>query len=203
MTPRFTSPTGSPHASLTPRSHAAPLEPADRDAAVEIETVAAHELPALAPVLAELLADVVEDSTLGFVAPVEHDEALRYFLSLHPSLESGARVLVVARDRGRIVASGQLALSQWPNGRHRAEVQKVFVARSHQGRGIAKRLMRALHQTARDRGLSLLTLGTKHGSPAAGLYERLGYTVAGVVPGFVLGPTGERLDSVTMYLELE
>lgn len=204
MTPSFRSELDSADSTLPTRSHAPQPDSSESVSvpAIEIATVTAQDLLKSAPVLAELLADVVDESTLGFVPPVQHDVVLRYFISLHNSLERGDRVIVVARDQGQIVGSGQLALSPWPNSRHRAEVQKVFVARSHQGRGVARRIMRALHQAARDRGLSLLTLGTRSGASAVHLYTSLGYTVAGVIPGYMLGPSGERLDSVTMYLEL-
>jgi GNAT superfamily N-acetyltransferase len=110
---------------------------------------------------------------------------------------------MAAFSDGWIVGSGQLALSPFPNSRHRAELQKLFVAESMRGQGVAHALMAALHAAARQHGRSLVLLNTRPGGAAERLYRRLGYQAAGVVPGYTIGPDGGPIDSVSMYKQLE
>jgi hypothetical protein len=70
------------------------------------------------------------------------------------------------------------------------------------GRGIAKALINALQDAARLRGRSLLLINARQGGAAEQLYKRMGYREFGVIPGYAVGPGGERWDSVCMYREL-
>ena len=99
----------------------------------------------------------------------------------------------------RLAGTGQLALPSWPNGRHRAEVQKVMVAASLQGLGIGRRLMEAMHDTARRRGRSLILLNTRRGDRAERFYRGIGYRDAGMIPGYSIGPEGESYDNLLLY----
>jgi len=155
------------------------------------------------PDLVELLREAVNaGASLGFLAPLTDDESWDYWLSIRTELRACTRLLVVARDGERLVGCGQLALVSWPNSRHRAEIQKLFVAPSHQGRGVGRSLITLLHDTARRCGRSLVHLSTRRGAASEGFYRRLGYLQAGVFPGFTLGPSGERGDVVALYREL-
>lgn len=111
-------------------------------------------------------------------------------------------MLLTASENDRIVGSGQLSLAPWRNARHRASIEKVFVSAALRGRGIAKALINALQDAARLRGRSLLLISARRGAPAEQLYKRLGYREIGVIPGYALGPGGERYDNVSMYREL-
>lgn len=63
-----------------------------------------------------------------------------------------------------------------PFGADRLEVKKVFVARSHRGRGVARLLMSELETIARRRGAASLVLQTGSlQAEAIALYERIGY----------------------------
>ncbi len=46
-------------------------------------------------------------------------------------------------------------------------------------------------------------LSTRQGTPAETLYRRLGYKQVGVLPGWSIGPFGERNTHVTLYQELD
>lgn len=163
----------------------------------------ADELQEVLAPLTGLLIDTVDGGhPMGFMPPLTRARARRYWLSLRRELQAGSRLLFVANFEGRIVGTGQLALSPWSNSQHRAELQKLFVATSLRGKGIGKLLMAALHDAARQRGRSLLVLNTRYGEPAQAMYLRLGYTEVGVVPGWTLGPAGERYTHVTLYHEL-
>lgn len=172
--------------------------------AAAIRTVLATELDEVLPQLVELLRDTVNlgGPALGFLPPVSVDAGRAYWRSLRPQLQSGSRVLMVAHAGVRIVGAGQLEIPHWPNAPHRAELQKLLVAAAMRGRGIGKALIAALHDAAQRLGRSLLVLNARHGGAAERLYRRLGYREAGVVPGYSVGPAGERYDCITLYREL-
>jgi GNAT superfamily N-acetyltransferase len=155
------------------------------------------------PTLADLLVDVVlGGASLGFLAPLDYERACAYWLSLRDQVRSGDRLVHVALCGDQIVGSGQLLLSRWPNARHRVELQKLLVSPPFQGRGIGRLLMGALHDEARCQGRSLVLLGARRGGSAEAFYRALGYHEVGVVPGYSIGPAGERYDNVTFYRHL-
>ena len=171
--------------------------------ATTILLVSAARLDGLVPALTELLKEAVNGgASLGFLPPVTLEEGRGYWLSVRRELLLGNRLLLVARSDGRVAGAGQLTLPAWPNARHRAEVQKVFIDAGLRGRGIGRALMSALHDTARIRGRSLLLLHTRHGGPAERFYKTLGYRPVGLIPGYTRGPAGESYDDLTLYLEL-
>ena len=82
-------------------------------------------------------------------------------------------------------------LLDWPpNQPHRAEIAKLMTRPSHRGRGVAVALMRAAEAAAVQRARTLLVLDTATEGGAAGLYERLGWRLAGEIPDFALKPHG-------------
>jgi GNAT superfamily N-acetyltransferase len=162
---------------------------------VEIRVVSVDEYPSVVPVLAELLIQTVgEGASLGFLPPVDRDEAEWYWTSLRPDLVTGSRLLVGAFRDGRIVGSGQLSLPSWPNAKHRAELQKLFVAASLRGLRVGRSLVAGLHDAARRRGRSLVLLHARR-PVADGFYKPLGYREVGVIPGYSTGSAGERIDT--------
>lgn len=172
---------------------------------IVVERLSSNDLIAHAEVLATLFRSVVnaEGSGLGFVAPLSLDRAREYWLSLGSDLDAGRRLLLVARNGERILGSGQLAFPSGTNAGHRAELQKLFVGPEARGLGVGKRIMLALHDEARAHGRSLVLLGTRcDNASALRLYKGLGYRESGIVPGYMLGPNGERIDSVNLYIDL-
>ena len=168
-----------------------------------IRTLSPRELDASLSTFVELLQESVDcGGALGFHAPLAADEAREYWQALRSEIETGSRVLLAASENGRIVGAGQLALAPWRNARHRASIEKVFVSAALRGRGIAKALINALQDAARLRGRSLLLINARQGGAAEQLYKRLGYREFGVIPGYAMGPGGERWDSVCMFREL-
>jgi acetyltransferase len=168
-----------------------------------IKALSPRELDAALPTFIELLQESVNGGgALGFHAPLAAEDAREYWRALRPELESGSRVLLAASDNGRIVGSGQLALAPWRNAAHRAAIEKLFVSAAMRGRGLGKALINALQDAARLRGRSLLLINARRAAPAERLYKSLGYREFGVIPGYALGPNGERYDSVCMYREL-
>jgi len=170
--------------------------------ATEIRTVRPDEFPSLVPALVDLLIDTVDDgASLGFIAPVVPAAAWKYWIGLVPEFAAGSRVLVGVFCDGHIAGSAQLWLPSLPNARHRADVQKVFIARTLRGRGVGAALMAALHECARQRDRTLLLLNARR-NVADRFYKPLGYREVGVIPGYSLGSNGARIDTASLYLQL-
>jgi len=86
-----------------------------------------------------------------------------------------------------------------PNQHHRGDVAKLLVHRRARGRGVGKALMNEVESRARAAGFTLLTLDTKRGDVAEGLYRRSGWTEVGVIPNYALDPDGSFCDTVVFY----
>jgi acetyltransferase len=168
---------------------------------MEIERLDADRLPAVVDELAELLKGAVEDgASLGYLAPMSIDAAREHWRSLQADVRDGTRVVLVARDGDRVVGSGQIRFETKENGRHRAEIVKVMVAASHRRRGIGRAVMAELENAAADAGIALLYLDTSDGPGGAReLYEALGWSHAGGIPGFALDPDGTPADNLIYY----
>jgi GNAT superfamily N-acetyltransferase len=149
-----------------------------------------------------LVENVDGGASIGFLAPLQPTAARAYWDDVVASLGEG-RVLWVAEDAGDVVGSVQLAPCLKENGRHRAEVQKLFVLPSHRSRGIARRLMEALETHAIASGLTLLVLDTEVESPAEHVYRRLGWTRYGEVPNYALTPAGTLHATACYYKTLD
>lgn len=173
---------------------------------IHLAWLSAETLAAARDDLVTLLQSCVHSgASLGFLAPLSETEAGEYWDSLTPYVQSGSRAVLVARDDGdgRVVGSGQLAFESKPNGRHRAEVNKIMVLPSHRRRGIAARVMRELEQLAQERSVWLLFLDTSEGfGGARALYESLGYVYAGGIPDYALDPDGRPEKNAIYYKRL-
>jgi acetyltransferase len=112
-------------------------------------------------------------------------------------------LLWVVESNGQVVGSVQLALCEKENGRHRAEVQKLFVLRSARGLGISTSLMQAVEAAARSQRRSLLVLDTLLGSHAEKVYRHLGWQRAGEIPDFAAAPDGALFPTVYYFKRLE
>ena len=140
--------------------------------------------------LRDLLVDVVDGgASVGFLAPMRAATADRYWDETLADV-GPARVLWIAEDAGDVTGSVQLALCEKENGRHRADVQKLFVLTQHRGRGVASKLMAVLEAHARSCGRSLLVLDTLAGSTAEAVYRHLGWNRAGEIPNFAASSDG-------------
>lgn len=161
---------------------------------LDAAAVAAHR-DALA---ALLVACVAAGASIGFHPPLAADAAAAYWDGVAAGVARGERVCLAAHDGdGTLLGTGQLALEARPNGRHRAEVQKLIVAPAARRRGVARALMGALDEAARADGRTLLVLDTREGDVAADLYRALGWTLAGRIPDYVLEHDGSH--SATLY----
>jgi ribosomal protein S18 acetylase RimI-like enzyme len=149
--------------------------------------------------LIELLVDAVEGgASIGFVLPFEQAEAGAYWQGVTVGLREGRLALVAAFERDHLVGSVQLGLEQRANGRHRAEVVKLMVRRSHRRRGIGRSLLQALCDRALRSGRTLL-LDVRTGDPAEGLYHSRGFVQFGQAPSYAREPDGGGLAASSFY----
>mgnify|MGYP005848928775 CR=1 FL=1 len=170
---------------------------------VAIRPVAAAELEARLGEFADLLhACVHAGASVGFVRPHPLEEAEAFWRGVVlPAARAGRRVVLVATVGERVVGSVQIAHDTPANQPHRADVTKLLVHPSFRRRGIARRLMDRLEETARALGRSLLTLDTRTGDAAEPLYRSLGFVAVGTIPGYCLDPSGRVLESTTIMFK--
>lgn len=153
--------------------------------------------------LIDLLRDAVESgASIGFMPPLAAGAAWEYWEKVIADVEAGSRLLLVAETDGEIAGSVQLGLEMRPNGIHRGEVQKLMVHRRFRKRGLGRLLMDSVESHAREMGRKLLVLDTRQGDTADGLYRKLGYTEAGVIPNYALDADGTAHNTVIFYKQL-
>jgi ribosomal protein S18 acetylase RimI-like enzyme len=125
--------------------------------------------------------------------------AEEYWLETLNDVAQGKRILLVSSEAGEVTGAVQLALATKQNALHRAEVQKLLVHTGFRQRGIARALMNAVEESARAVERTLLVLDTEQGSIAEKLYERCGYTRAGVIPVYARSADGSLISTVVFY----
>jgi ribosomal protein S18 acetylase RimI-like enzyme len=136
------------------------------------------------------------------MAPFSQEQALGAFEAVAEEVEQGRRLLLAAFLNGGLVGTVQVALALPPNQPHRAEIAKLLVHSSARRRGIAELLMQRAEAEARAEGKTLLVLDTVTGDSAERLYERLGWTRVGVIPGYALYPDGRPCDTTVFWKAL-
>ena len=136
------------------------------------------------------------------MAPFSHEQARDAFGAVADEVEQGRRLVLAAFLDGDVVGTVQVVLALPPNQPHRAEIAKLLVHRSARKRGIAQLLMEHAEVEARAEGKTLLVLDTVTGDSAERLYERLGWTRVGVIPGYALYPDGRPCDTTVFWKAL-
>ncbi len=170
---------------------------------IEIRRLAVTEVHAQLDALAAVLYDCVAGgASVGFMAPYSHAQAREMYEGWATEAEAGRRLILGAFVNGYLVGTVQVVLAMMPNQPHRAEIAKLLVHRSARKRGIAERLMEQAEAEARAEGKTLLVLDAVTDGDAARLYERMGWTVVGVVPNFALYPDGRPCDTTYFFKEL-
>lgn len=150
-----------------------------------------------------LIDSVANGASVGFLPPLSPAAARAYWVGVVADLRQGSRRLLVARHEGRVRGTAQLALAGQPNGRHRAEVQKMMVHTSARKRGLGAALLAALDDLARQEGRTLLVLDTRQGEPSERLYQRHGYIQAGSIPAYARSDDGTFHTTVLYYRLLQ
>jgi GNAT superfamily N-acetyltransferase len=169
----------------------------------EIRRLGATEVHAQLDGLADVLVDCVAGgASVSYMAPFSHEQARAAFERFAAEVVAGRRLLLAAFAEGRLVGTVQVILALPPNQPHRAEIAKLLVHRAARRRGIAQLLMEGAEAEARAEGKTLLVLDTVTGDGAERLYERLGWTRVGVIPGYALYPDGRPCDTTVFWKSL-
>lgn len=155
------------------------------------------------PGLVALLQNAVDQgASVGFLAPLAAETAALYWHGVLESVASGDKKLWLAHAQGTLVGAVQLEPCGRENGRHRAEVQKLFVLHTARRAGVAALLMQALEQYAGSAHIRTLFLDTETGSPAELFYQRGGYTKVGDIPDYCLSSGGAPSGTSIYYKPL-
>lgn len=167
---------------------------------IEIRRLAGAELRARLGDLAAVLADCVAGgASVSYLEPFSVDDARAAFAEWADEVDLGRRLILAAFAGGELVGTVQVILAVPPNQPHRGEIAKLLVHRSVRGRGIARQLMERADVEARAEGKSLLVLDAVTGGDAAQLYDRIGWTTVGVIPGYALYPDGSVCDTTVFW----
>jgi ribosomal protein S18 acetylase RimI-like enzyme len=157
----------------------------------EIHIEALTASPKTLAMLSEILVETVANGgSVSFMHPLAPEAAQAFWAGALAAAARGERIVLGAFDGELLAATVSLLLDCPPNQPHRAEIAKMMTRVSHRGRGLAAALMRTAEQIAVARGRTLLTLDTAVEEGASALYEKLGFTLAGIIPDYALKPHG-------------
>ena len=169
--------------------------------AVEPLDIAAAESAERA--LATVLQDCVDGgASVSFLRPLARDRALAYWRGVTRSVGQGDTVLLAAWLDGALAGTVQLGVDMPDNQPHRADLRKMLVASFARRRGMGRALMLAAEAAAFQAGRRLLVLDTWVGSAGESLYRELGWTAAGVIPGYSLDEHGNEQDTCYFFKRL-
>ena len=147
--------------------------------------------PEIRASLSEMLIEAVaQGGSVSFMHPLPPEIASAFWEKSLAAAARGERIILGAFDGNQLVGTVTLVLDLALNQPHRAEIIKMMTRVSHRGRGVAKALLYAAERVAIERGRWLLVLDTADDEGAAGLYERVGFKLAGVIPDYAYKPLG-------------
>jgi ribosomal protein S18 acetylase RimI-like enzyme len=169
---------------------------------IEIRRLSSAAVVEQLDALAEVLVDCVAGgASVSYMAPFSHAEARGVFETVAAEIARDGRLLLAAFSGNELAGTVQVLLTLPPNQPHRGEIAKLLVRRSARRRGIGRLLMEQAELHARAEGKTLLVLDTASGE-AERLYERLGWTRVGVIPGYALYPDGRPCDTTFFWKTL-
>jgi GNAT superfamily N-acetyltransferase len=171
---------------------------------IQVRPLSGEEAHDRAAALSEILIDCVEGgASVSFMLPIGREKAECFWRDVADGVAKGERALLVAEDRttAKLVGTVQVILAQPENQPHRADIAKMLVQRRSRRCGIGALLMQAAEEAARQAGKTILVLDTASGD-AERLYERMGWTRVGVIPGYALWPNGGPCPTTFYYKSL-
>ena len=148
---------------------------------------------------------LVEQGTAFLIAPKLVLTALHVVADrIHtPLADRGDRIVLGAFDGAELIGTVTLLLKLSQNQPHRAEIAKMLTRLSHRHRGVATALLREAERTAIEHGRWLLVLDTAEDEGAAGLYERAGFKLAGLIPDYAFKPYGGLTGTLIYWKRLQ
>lgn len=157
----------------------------------EIKIVPLHDTPHIRAALCDMLIEVVANGgSVSFMHPLALADADSFWEGSLAAAAKSGRIILGAFDGGSLAATLTLLLDCPPNQPHRAELAKMMTRMNHRGRGIASALVQEAERLAVERGRTLLVLDTAVINGAAALYDKLGYSLTGIIPDYALLPHG-------------
>jgi ribosomal protein S18 acetylase RimI-like enzyme len=160
--------------------------------------------PATGAALIEMLIETVADGgSVSFLHPLAPEQADAFWKDSLAAADRGERIVLGAFDADHLIGTVTLLLALPPNQPHRAEIAKMMTRISHRRRGVARALMRAAESMAGARGRTLLVLDTAVEDGASGLYEGLGFNLAGIIPDYALKPRGGLTGTMIYWKRIE
>jgi len=168
---------------------------------VDVLDAAAAEsaIPRLSDIL---IACVEEGAGVSFLPPLAPEVARSFWRDTVRDVAAGRKVLLAGWVEGVLVGTVTLSLASPQNQRHRADVAKLLVHPSGRRHGLARRMMARLEHEAGRVGRPLLTLDTRAGDRAEGLYRSMGWIELGTIPGYSLKKDGTYDSTLFMWKRL-
>jgi hypothetical protein len=137
-----------------------------------------------------LIETVANGGSVHFMHPLAESDAEAFWRDSLAAADRGERIMLGAFDGPDLISTVTLLLNTPPNQPHRAEIAKMMTRLSHRGRGVARALLREAEALAIARGRTLLVLDTATEEGASWLYERVGFTLSGIIPDYAIKPHG-------------
>jgi ribosomal protein S18 acetylase RimI-like enzyme len=157
----------------------------------DIQIKALKSSPDICAALSDMLIETVANGgSVSFMHPLSLQSAETFWRDALASADRGERIVLGAFDGEELIGTVTLLLNLPPNQPHRAEIAKMMTRISHRHRGIATALLREAERIAIARDRWLLVLDTAEDEGAAGLYERMGFKLTGLIPDYALKPHG-------------
>lgn len=167
------------------------------------DIVALRSTPEAIAALSDTLVETVaHGGSVSFMHPLAPEVAAAFWTTSLAAADAGGRVVLGALENGELVGTVTLHLDCPPNQPHRGEIAKMMTRPGRRGRGVARALMVEAERIARERGRTLLTLDTAEEEGAGPLYEKLGFTRAGVIPDYALKPYGGLSGTIIYWKRL-
>jgi ribosomal protein S18 acetylase RimI-like enzyme len=153
--------------------------------------------------LADLLIEVVASGgSVSFMHPLSKKTAMTFWEASLESADRGERIVLGARENGKLISTVTLLLNCPENQPHRAEIAKLMTSIVKRGNGVARALVKEAEQIAVKKGRTLLNLDTAADEGAAGFYESLGFHKTGVIPDYALKPHGGLTDTIIYWKKI-
>lgn len=119
-------------------------------------------------------------------------------------MQSGEGIHLVAEVDGVVIGNMLLKRETHPLYAHKCSLDDVVVNPAFQGMGIAKSLFNECKNVAVRKGLKLVTVSCRGGTPAEEVYKKLGFIEAGRIPNGIIESWGDMntFDEIYFYQEL-
>ena len=162
-----------------------------------------HAGPELHAAIYRVVSAVMETGgAVGWIAVPTEPETARWLAEILADARAGRARLATVGAGGRLEALGRWVWYPKAAVSVNAEILQVMVHPAARGQGLARQLVSALVNDAREHGVETLTLDVRGNNHVAmSLYESLGFVVYGRLPDFV-AVGAERWDRVLYRLDL-